>query len=138
MNLVLSFVHFGKPPRQAGPFSSIVLDGDSVRPAEGGEPIALHREHQWEVEGERYFRLDASTPVRIHFERDPRKPEEEARSRSFGPFERFSAVDGITYVDDRVFAFTEPTEPGWSCYDDGRRWLLMVVTDAGASRPPAP
>lgn len=131
MNLILSFVHPSRPPRTVGPFAAVRLDGESVREPTSPTPIARHREHQWEVEGERYFRLDATARVRIHFER----PRHGTLSRPFGPFERFSAIDGITYTDDRVFAFVDPRMGDWFCYADGQHWPVMVVSDAsGAAR----
>ena len=129
MNLVLSFVHPSRPARTVGPFSAIRLDGDSVREVGRRAPIAQHREHQWEVAGERYFRLDATARVRIHFER----PSQGMLSRPFGPYERFSAVDGIAYTDDRVFAFVDSKVGDWFCYNDGQHWPVMIVSDASSS-----
>lgn len=126
MTLVLSFVHPSKPSKTAGPFQAIRLDGDSVREVVGHTLVARHREHQWEVEGERYFRLDTTARVRIHFER----PLQGALSRQFGPYERFSAIDGIAYTDERVFAFVDPKVGDWFCYNDGQHWPVMIVTDA--------
>lgn len=131
MKLVFSFVQPGRPSRTFGPFAAVRLDGDTVRAAEDRALIARHREHQWEVEGERYFRLDCPSRVSIHFER----PVQALHSRGFGPFERFSAVDGIAYTDDRVFAFVDPKVGDWFCYNDGQHWPVMVVSDAGEGTP---
>ena len=128
MSLLLSFVHPSKPARTVGPFSAIRLDGDTVREVGQRTPIARHREHQWEVEGERYFRLDATSRVRIHLER----PSQDTLSREFGPYQRFSAIDGIAYTDDRVFAFIDPKAGDWFCYNDGQHWPVMIVSDASA------
>ena len=128
MNLVLSFVHPSKPSRTVGPFQAIRLDGDSVREVVGRTLVARHREHQWEVGDERYFRLDATARVRVHFER----PSQGSLSRQFGPYERFSAIDGIAYTDDRVFAFVDPKVGDWFCYNDGQHWPVMIVTDASS------
>ena len=133
MNLVLSFVHPSKPPKTVGPFHAIRLDGETVREVQNRTLVARHREHQWEIEGERYFRLDATTRVHIHFERLPQG----AYSRQFGPYERFSAVDGIAYTDDRVFAFVDPKVGDWFCYNDGQHWPIMIVSDASAGEPRA-
>ena len=132
MNLVLSFVHPSKPAKSVGPFEAIRLDGETVREVQNRTVVARHREHQWEVEGERYFRLDATTRVHIHFERPPKGDV----SRQFGPYARFSAIDGIAYTDDRVFAFVDPKVGDWFCYNDGQHWPIMVVSDAtsGAER----
>jgi hypothetical protein len=126
MNLILSFVHPSKPPKSVGPFHTVRLDGETVREAQNHTLVAHHREHQWEVEGERYFRLDATTRVHIHFER----PRPGGHSRRFGPYGRFSAIDGIAYTDDRVFAFVDPKVGDWFCYNDGHHWPIMVVSDA--------
>lgn len=132
MNLILSFVHFRKEPRTLGPFAAVRLDAETLREARTGALIATHREHQWEVDGERYYRVDATRPVRIHFERAPPQAPVPSRSRELGPFERFSSVDGIAYTDERVFAFVDAQAGEWFCYDDGRHWSAMVVTDAAA------
>lgn len=131
MNLILSFVHPSKPAKTLGPFHGLRLDGDSVREVRNHTLVARHRQHQWDVEGERYFRLDATTRVHIHFERPPQG----AYSRRFGPYERFSAIDGIAYTDDRVFAFVDSKVGDWFCYNDGQHWPIMVVSDASEGSP---
>ena len=130
--LILSFIHPSKPNREVGPFASVRIDAETVRDGTDRKIVARHREHQWEVEGDRYFRLDATTRVRVHFEHTRSLPTA-AKSRSFGPYERFSAVDGIAYADDRVFAFVDARIGDWFCYGDGRHWAIMVVTDVGTS-----
>jgi hypothetical protein len=124
VKLVLSFVHPSKPAKTVGPFKAIRIDAEVIRDHKESTLIAMHREHQWDVQGERYFRLDCTTRVRIHFERLPG-----ARSRSFGPYRSFSAIDGITYADNRVFAFIDQKAGDWFCYDDGKHWPLMIVSD---------
>jgi hypothetical protein len=131
MNLVLSFVHPAKPAKTVGPFHAIRLDGDSIREVQNRTLVAHHMQHQWEVEGERYFRVDATTRVHIHFERLPQGE----YSRQFGPYERFSAIDGIAYTDDRVFAFVDTKVGDWFCYNDGQHWPIMVVSDAAEGTP---
>lgn len=128
MNLILSFVHPSKPPKSIGPFSVIRLDAEALFDS-SDNVLARHRDHQWVIGEERYFRLDATAKVRIHFERGLHESRAMSKSRDFGPFERFSSVDGIAYTDDRVFAFADPKIGDWFCYDDGRHWALMVVTD---------
>ena len=130
MNLILSFIHPSKPSRQVGPVTSVRIDAESMHDGTGGKLIARHREHHWEVEGERFFRVDMTTRVRIHFERARPAADASTKSRSFGPYERLSAVDGIAYADDRVFAFVDARVGDWYCYGDGRHWSVMVVADA--------
>jgi hypothetical protein len=129
MNLLLSFVHFRKPPKAVGPFRAVRFDCESVRDADTGAPIALHRDHQWEIEGGRFARIDAGSRVLVHFERT----RETQRSRDFGPYERFSAIDGIAYADGRVFAFADGKVGDWFCYDDGRHWPVMIVSERAAA-----
>jgi len=129
MNLVLSFVHPTKQVKTLGPFDLIRLDADGVNHGPNGSPVALYRDQQWEVSGERYFRLDCVARVRIHFEDGKQRT-----SRRFGPYERFSAVDGIAYTDSKVFAFVDRKVGDWFCYDDGYHWPVMVVADAGTPR----
>lgn len=127
MNLILSFVHVNKSTRTVGPFHAVRLDATGLRDAANDELIAVHHEHQWEVQGVRYYRLDSTSRVRIQFEGSARGL---PQSRQFGPYARFSAVDGIAYVDDRVFAYVDAPSPDWFCYEDGHHWRAMVVTDA--------
>jgi hypothetical protein len=135
MKLVLSFVHPTRPSRRLGPFRAVWLDGDGIREPPHGRLIAYHRERVWEVEGERYFRLDANSWLRIHLARSRPDAQTLSRSRDFGPFERFSAADGIAYADNQVFAFFDSKQGDWFCYDDGRHWAVMVLTDeSGAGR----
>jgi hypothetical protein len=126
VNLVLSFVHPRKQARSVGPFHGIRIDTKSIRDLPADKLVARMTNHQWEVEGESFFRLDASSRVRIHFERDVIT----AKSRPFGPYGNFSTVDGIAYVENRVFAFVDGKVGDWFCYDDGRYWAVMIVTDA--------
>jgi len=129
MNLVLSFIHPTKQAKTVGPFSVIRLDADGVNHGPDGSPVALYRDQRWEVGGERYYRLDCATRVFIHFEKG-----NERNSRRFGPYNRFSAVDGIAYTDNKVLAFVDRKVGDWFCYDDGYHWPVMVVADANASR----
>jgi hypothetical protein len=134
MNLILTFVHPARADRNLGPFQAIRLDAGSVRDAATERVLAEHANHQWVLEGERYSRLDATTAVRIHFERRQPYPRAPVNSRGFGPYERFSAIDGVAYADDRLFAFVDAKAGDWFCYEDGHHWTVMVVSDAGAPR----
>jgi hypothetical protein len=135
MNVVLSFVQPNRTAKTAGPFHAIRLDGDSVRESNNGSLVAHHHDHHWEIQGERYFRLDATSRVHIHFEQiADDMPVPQRTSRQFGPYERFSAVDGIAFTNERVFAFVDSKVGDWFCYEDGQHWRVMVVTDAALRR----
>jgi hypothetical protein len=106
-----------------------------VRESANGTLIAHHRDHHWEIQGERYFRLDATSRVHIHFEQMAEDaPMAQRTSRHFGPYERFSAVDGIAFTYERVFAFVDSKIGDWFCYEDGQHWPVMVVSDAAVLR----
>jgi hypothetical protein len=134
LNVVFSFIHAGKAGRTLGPFAAICLDAETLRDAKTGALIARHTDHQWGIGGERYFRLDCTSAVRIHFE-TPGQPASgnNRRSRAYGPYQRFSSVDGIAYVEDRVFAFIDAKVGSWYSYSDGRHWSVMMVNDAAGT-----
>jgi hypothetical protein len=123
MNLIFSYVHPTKSARSIGPFTSVRLSFDGMRDDVGGEVLATYHKHQWGVDGLDYFRLDCTTRVAVRFERSAE------RSRAYGPFERFSAVNGLAYGDDRVISFLDFKNNEWLYYDTGYHWPVLVVTD---------
>ena len=127
MNLILSFIHPIKSPKALGPFRSLWIDGESLRDRPDGPVLARHERHQWEVEGESYYRLDCTARVTVCFRGGKVAP-----SREFGPFNRFSAVDGLAYTDAKAFAYLDEKVGTWLCYDAGLHWPIMVVTEAPA------
>ena len=72
----------------------------------------------------RSLRLDCTARVSVHFERP------EAVSKQYGPYQHFSAVNGLAYGDDRVIAFLDLKINEWFYYDTGYHWPMMVVTEA--------
>jgi hypothetical protein len=122
LHLVFSFVHPSKPSSTLGPFNVIWLNVDGMRSEAGGPLVAPYREHQWWVGQDSYFRLDCTAKVRVHFIRD------EGQSKPQGEFERFSAVNGLAYGDDRVIAFLDQKKSEWLHYDSGYHWPCMAVT----------
>jgi len=124
VTLDFSYVHALKSRRSLGPLSAIWLNADGMRTEANGAVRAPYRNHQWDVDGLRYFRLDCTARVSIHFERS------EQRSNRYGPYERFSAVNGLAYGDDGVIAFLDYKLNEWLYYDTGYHWPVMVVTEA--------
>ena len=108
-----------------GPVKQLWMDRESLRERADGPVLARHIRHQWEIEGTSYYRLDCTARVTIKFT-GGKVP----TSREFGPFNRFSAVDGLAYTDDKVFAFLDEKVSAWLCYDAGQHWPIMVVTEA--------
>ena len=124
VNLVFSYVHPSRSPKTLGPFRTIRLSFDGMRGDGDTGLAASYHKHQWGVEGLDYFRLDCTSRVAIHFERQME------RSSAYGPFERFSAVNGLAYGDDRVITFLDFKNNEWLYYDTGYHWPVMAVTDA--------
>lgn len=128
MNLIFSYVHPSKSAKTLGPFKSVRLSIDGMRTDADDTLVASYHKHQWGVEGLDYFRLDCTSRVAIHFERA------RERSSQYGPFERFSAVNGLAYCDDRVITFLDFKENEWLYYDTGYHWPHLVVTDVTSAR----
>jgi hypothetical protein len=128
MNLIFSYVHPNRSGRTLGPFRSVRFSVDGMRADADDRLVASYHKHQWGVEGLDYFRLDCTSRVVIHFER------KNERSSPYGPFERFSAVNGLAYGDDHVLTFLDFKEKEWLYYDTGYHWPNLVVTDVMSAR----
>ena len=124
MNLIFSYVHPTKSQKTLGPFNAIWLQSDGLRSEPDGPLRAPYRDHQWDVEGLSYFRLDCTARVIIQFARG------RERSVMYGPYERFSAVNGLSYGDDKVIAFLDNKIGEWFYYDTGYHWPALLVIDA--------
>ena len=122
LRLVFSYVHPSKPSRTLGPLARIWLSVDGMRGEVDARVVASYREHQWCVDEEKYFRLDCTAKVRVDFTRLG------DASSLHGEFQRFSAVNGLAYGDDRVIAFLDYKKNEWLYYDTGYHWPVMVIT----------
>jgi len=123
MNLIFSYVHPSKSQKPLGPFNSTRLPCDGLRGDADEALLAGYHKHQWDVDGSDYFRLDCTSQVVLHFERAP------DRSSRYGPYERFSAVNGLAYCDDQVVTILDLKKSEWLYYDTGYHWPVMVVSD---------
>ena len=121
--LNVSFLHPASP-KVIGPYASIRFEGETVRERLGGRPVATHQGRLWDVHGALYSRLECSSRVIVRFESMG-----QAAPRQFGPYDKFSCVDGVAYVDERVFAVLDRDVRDWFSYDSGQRWPVMVVID---------
>lgn len=123
VNLVFSHIHPTRSQKAVGPYNVIRLGFDGMRAEDAKVMLAPYRNHQWSLDGLEYFRVDCTDPVVIHFER------ERERSGRYGPYERFSAVNGLAYGDDTVVAFLNVRINEWLYYDSGYHWPVMVISD---------
>ncbi len=118
---------FSRPygqPKKKGPYASLRIEGEAMRDGSNGALIAVHTNHEWHADGEKFSRLDVDGPVKIQVL-------DGTTSKTYGPFDAFSAVDGVAFRDRSVFAFVEADRARWYCQEDGRRWPVMVVEPAG-------
>lgn len=113
---------FGKSKRK-GPYASLRLEAEAVREIPDGPLVAVHVAHEWHVDGEKFWRLDFEPAVKVHFLDD-------IKSKAYGPFDAFSAVNKVAFRERHVFAFVDADVGHWYCHDDGRHWPLMVIEAA--------
>ena len=105
-----------------GPFDRFCLQGETLRREPGGPSIAVHEDHHWVVDGKRFTRIDCDCHVRIQLMRVDGK-----KVGSHGPYNSFSAQDGVTFADHAWFAFADRSIGDWYCHADGQHWHLMMV-----------
>jgi hypothetical protein len=121
MMLIFSYVHPSKPSCTIGPLEAFWLTSGGMSERLNGPLRAPYRSHQWDVDGLSYFRLDCTEEVSVRFSRLKED------SASYGPYKRFSMVNGLAYGDDRVIAFMDYKLNEWLFYDSGYHWPTMVV-----------
>jgi hypothetical protein len=91
-----------------GVFSELRFDRDLLRPSTAGAPIAVHRDHAWEVEGRRYLRMDCAGRVMMYFANS-----DGSLGPNYGPFDEISAVDGHLYTNRQSFAVFDEAQKLW-------------------------
>ena len=121
----LSFMRDTAPPKRKGPYALLRLEGELIRAEPGGPVIAKHVEHAWQVDGEKYSRLEYECRVLVHFERV-----DGSQSRTFGPYACMSFIDGVAYVEHHIFAFVDRSIGDWYCHEDDKHWPLMIISPA--------
>ena len=105
-----------------GPYKGFCLQGETMRETVGGKTFAVHEDHHWQVDGQRFSRADCDCHVIVHASRVDGK-----ESKQYGPFDTFSCYDGIAYVNHAVFAFADRTIGDWYCHADGHHWAIIHV-----------
>jgi hypothetical protein len=105
-----------------GPYRTFCLQGETMREDVGGAIIAVHEDHQWQVAGRKFSRVDCDCSVRIECLRVDGK-----RSKRYGPFVSFSCMDGIAHANHEIFAFADRSIGDWYCHADGLHWAILVI-----------
>jgi hypothetical protein len=121
-SIELVFLRETDPPKRKGPYRSVRFESEVIRAEAGGPVIAKHERHEWYVDGEPYARLQCNGSIVVHFERV-----DGSRSSRYGPYESVSFIDGVAYVDHRIFAFVDRSIVDWYCHEDDKHWPLMIV-----------
>lgn len=125
MALVLTFSASSAASATVGPFPEIRFEGETIRAHPGGEILAVHREHKWEVAGARYVRLDCNASVYVQF-----VAKDGSSSQRAGPFTHLSCINGVCYVDREVFAIVDRTKDDWYAIAAEQHWYAMVLSPA--------
>ena len=102
---------------ELGAFASIQLTYDELR-NEDGSLLARHRNNRWYGEGEEYSSLEIIGPLIV------KGPSGE----TLGPYMNSSMFDGVSYVDRRVFAFTDVQREDWYVHDAGAHWPELKIS----------
>ena len=121
------FITFAKPRGDAftvGPHPEFRFHGDRLMLSPDGPVVAEHENHTWQTKKGDYSRLECEGRVDIQFARA------KETSRVFGPYSMFSCVDGISYVENRIFAFCDESNRDWYSYELGDHWKVMVVRES--------
>ena len=108
-----------------GPYSQVCFQGETIRERSGDAAFATHEDHQWEVDGKRFVRFDCDCRVLVHATRIDGR-----RTQSYGPFDSFSAQDGVLFVNHHIFAFADRSLGDWYCHGDGFHWAVLTVEPA--------
>ncbi len=111
---------------ELGTFHELLFVSDELRTMQG-TVLARHQHNRWRpgagVGGETFVRLDIVGPL------DVRGAEGEART--LGPYELFSCVDGVSYVEKRVFGFWDIQQRDWYLVDLGVHWKALRLRRTG-------
>ncbi len=109
--------------KELGTFAELVFDRDEVRTIDA-TVVAIHAHNRWreDATGETFLRLEIIGPL-IIFGGDG-----EAK---LGPYLHFSCVDGVSYVEQRVFGFWDLQHRDWYIVDLGLHWKSLKLRRAG-------
>jgi len=110
--------------KDLGTFHELLFDQDEVRTTDG-TVLATHTHNRWREkgEGEPFLRLDIIGPLIVRAG--------DGEASALGPYLHFSTIDGVAYVEQRVFAFWDLQHRDWYLVDVGRHWKSLTLSRAG-------
>jgi hypothetical protein len=122
MAIKLTFGRARGEPVTLGPFAGLLFEGGELRNKEDRRLIAVHEDHSWRVDGQRYSRFDIPGPVSAILLRGDQE-------QAYGPYTTMSCVDGVAYAEAHVFAFVDAELGDWYCIEDGRHWKCLEIRE---------
>lgn len=122
MTILLKFQQMRGASATRGPFDRIVFEGETVRKEAGGSIIATHLPHCWLVDGEEFLRLDVEPSVAVTWA---------GFSGSDSTTGHVSCVDGIAYIDRRIFAVVDRQRSDWYLLREGQHQPVLTLEPLG-------
>jgi hypothetical protein len=122
--LTVKFANARGESHPAASFNELRFLGVDLWADVDAKPLATFVEHQWTTSAGRFSRIEVPGPVALKLRTG------EALSKPYGPYKELSAVNGVLYVEARVFAFWDAQQKSWYAFEDGRHWRMMVVRRA--------
>lgn len=112
---------------ELGTFQELLFAGDELRTTDE-TVLAIHQHNRWRraqegVGGETFIRLDIVGPLVVRTG--------DGAARTLGPYEHFSCVDGVSYVERRVFGFWDLQQRDWYFVDLGVHSKVLRLSRAG-------
>jgi hypothetical protein len=124
MGLLLHFQKTRGASISKGPFERIVFEGETVREKTGGSIVATHLPHTWFVDGEEFLRLDVEPSVVVSWEGFAGSPSTTGH---------LSCVNGIAFIDRRIFAVVDREHADWYLLREGQHRPVLDLQPAPAS-----
>ena len=118
MALLLKFQKARGPGVSRGPFHKVVFERETIREQAGGKIIATHLPHCWLVDEQECLRLDIEPFVAVTWE---------GFNGSDSTTGHLSCVDGIAYIDRRIFAFVDRERGDWYLLRQGLHQPVLTL-----------
>jgi hypothetical protein len=107
-------VHRGENKHELGSFEELEFARNLMREPGAAEPIVSHVHHRWTVPGAEhsYTNLEIVGPLWVL------GPD----GQKLGPYLDFSTINGVLYVDKRIFGTLDAPHDDWYLIDLGQHW----------------
>ena len=117
-------VTLSRDPRKVelGAFDKLALTEDALRVPGSDARVARHIHHRWHAEpyGESFPRIDIAGPLTVCLESGE-------GARALGPYLHFHVINGVAYVDHRIFGFFDLERHDWYVVDEGMHSKAMTI-----------